>query len=439
MADASLGQSGVVRRREEKLIAVYSDGHLALTAGVAEAVGESGLVARRDKSAKSPPRIAVVCDLPEENWPSMDLVGEMLYGNLIAGYADTVKATRVRPQMARRFSYIYPLCGKRTALNADRLLNRFWDYPRLLKSKRGDFELFHLVDHSYSQLVHQLPPSRTIVTCHDIDTFRCLLEPSRHPRSGLFRMMTRHSLNGLRKAAMVTCDSVATRDELLAYDIVPPERTVVIPNGVHPACTSRPVPVADAEASRLLGPIDSDSVDILHVGSTIPRKRIDVLLRVFAALKEEAPKLRLIRVGGQFTDAQATLADRLHLTKSIITLPYLERDVLAAVYRRASVVLLTSDSEGFGLPVAEAMACGTSVVASDLAVLREVGGMAAVYCRVGDVQAWTHAVLGMLADRQHHHDKWLRRVAANLTQSAKFSWEEYTGKIVQLYSRVLEA
>ena len=68
-------------------------------------------------------------------------------------------------------------------------------------------------------------------------------------------------------------------------------------------------------------------------------------------------------------------------------LPFVDRRVLAAVYRRVALLLQTSDREGFGLPVAEAMTCGTPVVASDLPALREVGGPAATYCPVGDVDA----------------------------------------------------
>ena len=64
----------------------------------------------------------------------------------------------------------------------------------------------------------------------------------------------------------------------------------------------------------------------------------------------------------------------LGLGHNIRVLPFVDRPVLAALYRRASLVLLPSEREGFGLPLVEAMACGISVVASDLPVLREVGG-----------------------------------------------------------------
>ena len=62
---------------------------------------------------------------------------------------------------------------------------------------------------------------RTVVTCHDLDTFRCLLEPSREPRPRWFRAMARRILTGFQKAAVVVCDSEATRQAVLAHDLGP--------------------------------------------------------------------------------------------------------------------------------------------------------------------------------------------------------------------------
>jgi len=381
------------------------------------------------------PRVAIVCDLLEENWPSMDLVGEMLFESLQSDHSESIAATIIRPPMRRWLTRVQVVAG--SLFNVDRFVNRYWHCPRWVGRRRGEFDLFHVVDHSYGHLVHQLPPDRTVVTCHDLDAFRCLLYPTDNHSSRLYGAMAKHVFSGFCKAARVTCDSVATREELLAHSLLAAERVVVVPNGVHPTCSADPDPVADAEVMRLIGPASADAVDILHVGSTIPRKRIDVLLRVFAALRVEFPKVRLIRVGGPFTVAQTALIDRLNVSESIVVLPFLNRSVLASVYRRAAVVLQPSEREGFGLPVIEALACGTPVVASDIPVLREVGGEAVAYCRVADVAAWSESVIKLLWERRQQPHQWYARRSVGLAQAAKFSWAEYTNKMVALYRELL--
>ena len=153
------------------------------------------------------PRIGLICDFVEENWPSMDLVAGMVFDHVSREHASTIDITRICPPLRRRFGRL-PGIGNAPALhNADRLLNRFVDYSRWLKPQVADFDLFHLIDHSYSQLVHDLPPGRTVVTCHDLDTFRCVLEPEREPRPRWFRAMTGRILSGFRKASHVIADS----------------------------------------------------------------------------------------------------------------------------------------------------------------------------------------------------------------------------------------
>jgi len=375
------------------------------------------------------PRLAVVCDYREENWPSMDLVAEMLLNHLHQEHSNFISATRIRPPLRRRFSRDQKATGR--GFNADRFLNRFWDYPRLARSKKAEFDLFHVVDHSYGQLLHDLPPERTIITCHDLDTFQCLLDPEQDRRSFLFRKMMKRTLRGFRQAAAVTCDSVATRDELLTHKLVEPGRAVVVRNGVHPSCSPEADPVADREAARLLGERGDDVFELLHVGSTIPRKRIDVLLRVFAAVRKEFPSARLVRVGGLFTPAQTQLADQLGLTQSITVLPHVERNLLAAIYRRAAILLQPSQREGFGLPVVEAQACGTPVVASDLPVLREVGGDAALYCAVDNIASWTETVVQLLLEKNGG------RSAAGVAHASRFSWADYANKMVEVYRELL--
>ncbi|MBW3654475.1 MAG: glycosyltransferase family 4 protein [Gemmatimonadetes bacterium] len=387
----------------------------------------------------NPVRVGLVCSIPEEGWHSIDLVAEMLMGEFATRYAGVVSVQRIAPSMRWRLRGFPVPRARRAAENADRLINRFWDYPRHLRRRSGEFDLFHLVEQSYGQLVRELPAGRTVVTCHDLETFRSVLEPQRDPRPAWFRRMARAQLTGVRTAARVICVSHAVRDELLLHGLADPDRVSVIPNGTHPACSPHPDPAADAEADRLLGPARSDGVDLLHVGSTVPRKRLDVLLRVFAAVRRQRPPTRLVRVGGPFTPAQERLARKLGVRDAVVVLPFLRRDVLAAVYRRAAVVLQTSDAEGFGLPVTEAMACGTPVVASDLPVMREVGGAAATYCPVADVDAWGQAVAALLAGRSRDPDGWEARRRRSVERASLFSWEQNARSVVEVYRELLGA
>lgn len=393
-------------------------------------------------SAGPAPRVAVLCDLLEERWPSMDLVPDMLLRTLGEMEAPGVTAVRVRPSMRRRFSS-EPAPGaegdvyeRRLRVNLDRGLNRFWDYPRLLRRRRGEFDVFHVVDHAYGQLVHRLPPERTVVTCHDLHTFQCLLDPVRAPRSAAFRAMTGYVLRGLGRAGRVVFDTAAVRDEAVGRGLVSPERASVAHLGVDPACSPHPDAAAERAAAALLGAARADAPEVLHVGGTFARKRIDLLLRIFAEVRRAVPGARLVRVGGPFTEEQARLAAGLGIADAVAVLPFLDKAVLAAVYRRASLVVLPSEEEGFGLPVIEAMTCGTPVVASDLPVLREVGGAAATFVATGDVAAWGEAVARQLAEPAGDPERWEARRAASAAQAARFTWQEYARSMVKVYREV---
>jgi glycosyltransferase involved in cell wall biosynthesis len=387
-------------------------------------------------------RVGVVCDLAEERWPSMDVVAEMLIERLPkvaqtfrpAGRA--VDAVRLQAPYRRRAAAI-PFAGRLSAaLTFDRFANRLIDYPRWLRARRDGFDIFHLADHSYSQLVHELPAERTVVTCHDLDTFRSVLEPRAEPRSAAFRAMTRRILSGFLRAARVTCDSAAIRDEILAHRLLPPEKLNVVPNGVHADFSPVPDAQADDAARALLGPAPAGTVELLHVGSAIPRKGIETLLRAFAGVRRHHPATRLIRIGGPLTWDQRRLAVSLGVADAVVELPFLARPVVSAVYRRSQLVLLPSSREGFGLPIVEAMAAGVVVVASDLPVLREVGGEAAVYCPPADLERWIDTVSALITERERAPGAWAARRQAGSARASRFSWDEYARRMIEIYAEI---
>ena len=383
-------------------------------------------------------RVSLICDMLEERWPSMDLVAEALVERLTCDHAGVVDVSQIRPQLRRRLSAPDDFAGFR--YTADRLLGRMWDYPRMLAREGVRFcDVFHIVDHSYSQLVHALPAARTVVTCHDIDTFRSTVEPAVEHRSLPFRVMTRRILSGFQMAARVVCDSRATKSDIEKYALIRPDRLVVAPLGVDGSYGPSADNAADRDADVLLSSCGQGAPLLLHVGSTVARKRIDDLLEIFADVRKTIPHAQLIRVGGPFTEPQRRRADSLAVSQSIVILPVLSRRVLAAVYRRASIVLQPSSAEGFGLPVAEALACGTPVVASDLPVLREVGGTACEYSSVGDVREWSARISSLLDERQQNSEGWSNRKHAAVRQAAQFTWAEYARRMVDVYTDVLHS
>ena len=377
-----------------------------------------------------PIRVGVVCDMREEGWHSMDLVADMLLDALPSVGFGHIDATRLRPPMIRRWTRLPVVGGGSRARLGDRLTGRLWDYPRWLRPQRAGFDVFHIVDHSYAHLIRALPAERTIVTCNDTDAF----EAARNGRTSRLdpsRLLAEHVLDGISRASHVACISEATRQDLIATGRVDPSRTSVVYLGAHPACTPLPNPTADAEIERRLGP---RGFDILHVSSTIPRKRIDVLLEMFGRFHGTRPYARLLRVGGPLTREQLRLAERLNVIDSIVQLPFLDRAQLAALYRRASVVVLPSDREGFGLPVVEAMACGTPVIASDIAALREVGGNAARYCPPGDVDCWVEALAQSERESVDEAAR-ARRREASVGAAARFDWKRYAAQMAELYQQ----
>jgi glycosyltransferase involved in cell wall biosynthesis len=353
----------------------------------------------------------------------MELVADKLIEGLAANSAP-FQVERVRPPMRRRFTRAPGLTNQGTAFNADRLLNRMRDYPRYLRRRAHEFDLFHLTDHSYANLVHQLDPARTGVFCHDLDTFRCLLEPELEPRPYWFRRMARRILTGLQKAAVVFHTTDSVRGQIEKYGLIDPARLVKAPYGV--AEVFQPGN-DDTEIPSILCAIGNGPF-LLHVGSCIPRKRVEVLFEVLAQLRKTHPDLRLLQVGGTFTEQQRSLTDRFGVTKAIFQVPRLEQSTIAELYYHAALVLMPSESEGFGLPVIEALACDAIVVVSDIPVFGEVGADAVVYCPLGAIEAWTTAIDDLLKDPAAAPSRDRR-----LERAGEFTWSNHARIIANAY------
>lgn len=373
------------------------------------------------------PDLHMVPDYHEEGWISMTVCSDMLHDQLLRDHAERIRLHREIPRFIPDFQRI---AGKsRPTFNADRFINRFIRYPAWIKSRLRTPAIYHVVDHSYAHLLHSLPGGVMGCYCHDIDAFRSLFDPSIRWQRRWYNGIAQLLLSGIRRADVVFHSTRFVREEILQHGIVEPDRLVQAPLGFSAQFCAEPVPLSERLKAALepMGP----SRFLLHVGSCVPRKRVDVLLETLAGVRREVDDLWLVKVSGTFSPQHEAIIEREGLRGRIVHLQGLSTVELAALFQRCAMVLQPSSKEGFGMPIIEAMACGALVLASDIPVLREVGGQAAVYVELGNVQAWTAAVAGVLSGAEVVPTREQR-----LEQAGRYSWRTHAGIIVNTYLRL---
>jgi glycosyltransferase involved in cell wall biosynthesis len=273
--------------------------------------------------------------------------------------------------------------------------------PRALR--RLDADLCHT---QYALPVR--PPCPCVVTVHDLSFARDPALMGRRDRL-VFRMVVARAV---RSAARVFTVSERTKRDLLELYGVPEAKIVVTPNGVDPAF--RPVDPGE----QTPGDTASREPYALAVGAIQERKN-----QLVAFEAASAAGLPLVVAG---PEKDSVLAAELRRRGARIE-GYVDTERLAALYRGAACLVQASRFEGFGLPVLEAMASGTPVVAVPEPALREVAGGAAVF--VPERQL-ADGIRRALAERD-------RLVAAGLERARAFSWRAAAERTLAVYREIL--
>jgi glycosyltransferase involved in cell wall biosynthesis len=225
------------------------------------------------------------------------------------------------------------------------------------------------------------------------------LVPLRHPEwctGRTISMHTRKARNAARTCDVVFANSEATAADLVSLLGIEPERIVHAPPGLEPGLS------ADGAAADLGGPA------ILGLGTIEPRKNLARLVEAWALLQGE---LGLALAGADGWGDRPDLAD-----PRIRLLGYVPDGEIARLYRGAAVLVYPSLYEGFGMPIVEAMACGTPVVASAHPSLDEACGDAAVRVDPLEPEAIAAGVREALARKEE-------LVPLGLAHAAQFSWD----------------
>jgi glycosyltransferase involved in cell wall biosynthesis len=266
-----------------------------------------------------------------------------------------------------------------------------------------------------------------VVTIHDIlfETHPELFEGAFSERSVALIRRT------ARRAAMVLTVSEFSRRALVERYRLPPEKVLVTPNGVDRE-TFRPLGTESTEIRERYG---LDGPFVLFVGRIEPRKNLPRLIRAFSRVRGRlGGGIRLVIAGPEdFRSREVFQEAERQAEASVAFLGAVPDADLPALYNLAEALLYPSLAEGFGIPVLEAMACGTPVVASPRGALPEVGGDAVLWVEPEDEEAIEEGIERIVTDT-HLREK-LR--AAGPSRAARFEWEEAARGTIEAYRRAV--
>ena len=304
----------------------------------------------------------------------------------------------------------------------DRWLAILWQRLRLpvpVETFTGAVDIFHSPD-------FVLPPvrrARTVLTVHDLS----FLTTPQTSEPALRAYLSEAVPRAVARADHILADSRSTKRDLVTHLNADPEKITVVYPGVDPRFQRLEEP-AIAEVRTRYG---LERPFVLSVGTLQPRKNYPTLIEAFARLSS----VDLVIAGGPGWLYQEIFdtVDRLGMGERVSFLGLVRDEDLPALYNAAEVLAMPSLYEGFGLPVLEALACGTPVVTSDVSSLPEVACDAALLVSPHDVEGISQALLRALTDQE------LRAALRErgLIQAKQFTWQKAAETVLGIYQRLM--
>jgi glycosyltransferase involved in cell wall biosynthesis len=267
-----------------------------------------------------------------------------------------------------------------------------------------------------------------VITIHDVSYER---HPEWYPyrRDWVRRAFYRRSA---KAAKQILTDSAFSAAEIAAAYGIDPNLIAVVPLGVAPGFAP-----ADRDVPLDL-PAGVTTPFLLHVGDLHERRNLPMLVDALIEARRHfggAAGLSLVLAGVDrgVADGLCAMASDAGIPDAVVRLGVVEDERLAVLYRAAAALVYPSLYEGFGLPVLEAMACGTPVIASTAASIPEVLGDAGLLLPPDDTSAWVDAILRVMNDES------LRAAmrAAGLVRSTTFTWAHTARLTLAAYRRAL--
>jgi glycosyltransferase involved in cell wall biosynthesis len=282
-----------------------------------------------------------------------------------------------------------------------------------LRYRRKDADIVHATDTPVTPAAYFRRPKKFIVTVHDLIP---VLYPSIARKDISMRIQWLLAPKALKKADRILTNSAFTKREVLRLTGVDESKVEVVYHGVD---HSRYRPMDKSESKRRFG-FDTNEKHILVVAGNDARERTDLTRKIFDQVKKRRSDVKLIRPGSSET----------LVGPDIINIGYVPEPDMPVLYNAADVFLHTSEYEGFGVTIVEAMSCGVPVVVSNKAAIPEVVGS---YGNMVDLDS-DDVVEQFVAKILTCLDKGMDEEA--LKQSQNFSWRKTAEETIKVYERL---
>lgn len=339
-----------------------------------------------------------------------------------------IRTTRVAPAVPPLPEVGYQLI-KRLGADVPTFLR---NYPVWANYPAAD--VYHITSQNLaSLLMFRRPRGKVVVTVHDIFPYMLRADPRMgYYRTPADRLFDRMAMAGLKRADRLIAVSHYTKRTVVEHLGIAPERIDVIYEGIDHA-RFRPLTVPETIRERYQLPAGRRY--LIYVGSEDPRKNLSTLVRALAAVRRSLPDVELIKVGRAHVERERqrllALAGDLGVRPAIHFLEDVDDDHLPYLYNLADVCVMPSLYEGFGFPVLEAMACGTSVVCIRAASVAELLGEAGVMVIADrDINsAFPEALYKALQDIELQES--LRSLG--MRRAAEFTWTRTNAQMTNTY------
>lgn len=233
--------------------------------------------------------------------------------------------------------------------------------------------------------------------------------------------------NALKKSQKIITVSNFVKNQLINEWAVNNDKIIVTYEGVDDKILTITKEMSQKKAIKVLEKFAIKQPYILYIGNAHPHKNIEGLIKAFLELRKGFQYLQLVLSGS--TNFFWERIKREYPNKDIIYTDYITDEEMVALYKSAKAYIQPSFEEGFGIPILEAMACGCTVISSNMGSLPEVGSDACIYFNPRDIDDMSNKISQVL------NNETLRRelIEKGLEKYKQFSWEKLTERTLKVY------